>query len=44
MGGAYAFTSTATANLREKKDPFNEALGGALAGAIIGLRSTSPFK
>ena len=32
------FTKTATANLREKDDYINSALGGFLAGAIMGSR------
>jgi len=38
MGGSYMFTKTATANLREKDDYINSALGGFLAGAIMGSR------
>jgi len=32
------FTKTAAANLREKNDCINSALGGFLAGAIMGMR------
>lgn len=39
MGGTYAFVSTASANLREKNDPYNPGLGGFFAGALVGLRS-----
>lgn len=38
MGGTYQFTKNATANLREKDDYVNSALGGFLAGAIMGTR------
>ncbi|KAF8424110.1 NADH-ubiquinone oxidoreductase 213 kDa subunit [Tirmania nivea] len=38
MGGTYMFTKTATANLRERDDYINSALGGFLAGAIMGSR------
>jgi hypothetical protein len=39
MGGAYAFVSTASANLREKNDPWNHFWGGLTGGALLGLRS-----
>jgi len=39
MGGTYAFVSTASANLREKNDPYNPGLGGFFAGALVGLRN-----
>lgn len=42
MGGAYGFVKTASANLREKHDPYNNALGGFFAGALVGLRSIAP--
>lgn len=38
MGGTYSFVRTASANLREREDPWNTALGGFFSGAIIGLR------
>ena len=38
MGGTYEFARTASANLREKNDSWNPALGGFLAGAILGFR------
>jgi len=41
MGGTYAFISTASANLREKRDPWNHAMGGFVAGALVGLRKRS---
>jgi hypothetical protein len=40
MGGAYEFVKTASANLREKEDPLNTALGGFFAGSILGLRGS----
>ncbi|MCJ1338496.1 hypothetical protein MMC09_003784 [Bachmanniomyces sp. S44760] len=38
MGGAYEFTRSASANLREKNDSWNTTLGGFVAGSIMGLR------
>jgi hypothetical protein len=38
MGGTYEFTRLASANLREKEDSWNTALGGFLAGSLIGLK------
>jgi len=38
MGGSYEFVRYATANLREKDDSLNTALGGFVAGNILGLR------
>ncbi|KAF8461075.1 hypothetical protein BDZ91DRAFT_772931 [Kalaharituber pfeilii] len=38
MGGTYMFVKTAAANLRERDDSFNPAIGGFLAGAILGTR------
>ncbi|MCJ1246542.1 hypothetical protein MMC30_003750 [Trapelia coarctata] len=38
MGGAYEFTKLASANLREKDDSWNTAIGGFLAGGVLGLR------
>ena len=38
MGGAYEFTRYAAANLREKDDSYNTALGGFLAGSVLGLK------
>ncbi|PWY88488.1 NADH-ubiquinone oxidoreductase 213 kDa subunit [Aspergillus heteromorphus CBS 117.55] len=38
MGGTYEFVKTASANLREKNDHYNVALGGFFAGAILGIR------
>ncbi|ESZ96695.1 hypothetical protein SBOR_2954 [Sclerotinia borealis F-4128] len=43
MGGAYEFTKLASANLREKDDSYNTAIGGFVAGSILGLRfGTTP--
>ncbi|OOQ82321.1 NADH-ubiquinone oxidoreductase 21.3 kDa subunit [Penicillium brasilianum] len=41
MGGTYEFAKTASANLREKQDPLNTAIGGFFSGAILGLRARS---
>lgn len=38
MGGAYEFTRIASANLRQKDDSLNHALGGFLAGSVLGLK------
>lgn len=38
MGGTYEFTKYASANLREKNDSYNSAIGGFLAGSVLGLR------
>lgn len=38
MGGTYEFARVASANLREKDDSWNPAIGGFLAGAVLGLR------
>lgn len=38
VGGTYEFIRFASANLREKDDSMNTALGGFLAGSILGLR------
>ncbi|KAH8701873.1 NADH-ubiquinone oxidoreductase 213 kDa subunit [Talaromyces proteolyticus] len=39
MGGTYSFARIASANLREKEDPWNAALGGFFSGSILGLRA-----
>lgn len=41
MGGTYEFVKTASANLREREDPWNTAFGGFFSGAILGLRGQS---
>jgi hypothetical protein len=38
VGGVYEFTRLASANLRERDDSLNTAIGGFLAGTILGLR------
>jgi len=38
MGGTYQFTKLASANLREKDDSWNTAIGGFLAGSVLGMR------
>jgi hypothetical protein len=40
MGASYTFTKTASANLREKNDAWNSAIGGFFAGSMMGLRGT----
>ena len=37
-GAAHGFGKAAAANLREKDDSWNPAIGGFLSGAIVGLR------
>jgi len=44
MGGAYEFTKLASANLREKDDSWNTAIGGFLAGGVLGLRCVLPSR
>ncbi|PGH05093.1 hypothetical protein GX51_03191 [Blastomyces parvus] len=39
VGGAYQFSRIAAANLREKDDCWNAAVGGFFGGAAIGLRA-----
>ena len=39
MGASYGFTRTVAANLREKEDPWNTAIGGFFAGSMVGLTS-----
>merc|ERR1719284_1482006 len=41
MGGAYAFSKDAAANLRKKDDSYNSAIGGAIAGSMMGLSRRS---
>ncbi|KAJ9620993.1 hypothetical protein H2203_007580 [Taxawa tesnikishii (nom. ined.)] len=38
MGGAYEFTRCASANLRQKDDAWNYAVGGFFGGSMLGLR------
>ncbi|APA14137.1 hypothetical protein sscle_12g089070 [Sclerotinia sclerotiorum 1980 UF-70] len=43
IGGTYEFTKYASANLREKNDTYNTAIGGFLAGSVLGLKfGTTP--
>lgn len=44
MGGTYEFVKTASANLREKEDHWNVAIGGFFSGAILGLRGAYPLR
>ncbi|KAI9888631.1 MAG: hypothetical protein M1814_006571 [Vezdaea aestivalis] len=41
VGGAFAFTSHAAANLREKDDNWNATIGGFFGGSMLGLRAKS---
>ena len=43
MGGTYEFVKTASANLREKEDHWNVALGGFFSGTILGLRGLCSY-
>ena len=43
MGGAYEFTKNAAANLRQKEDAYNPAMGGFMAGTMLGLRCKSAY-
>ena len=38
MGGAFEFTRVAAANLREKDDSWNPAVGGFFGGAVAGMK------
>jgi len=38
MGGSYEFAKIASANLREKDDSWNNAIGGFFAGTMLGLK------
>lgn len=44
MGGTYAFVSTASANLRQKNDPWNHFWGGMTGGALLGMRSEQQWE
>lgn len=39
IGGTFEFARVAAANLREKDDAYNQAIGGFFAGGIVGFRS-----
>nr|POF02293.1 nadh-ubiquinone oxidoreductase 21.3 kda subunit [Quercus suber] len=43
MGGVYQFSKDCSSNLREKDDALNSALGGFMAGTMMGLRCMSIF-
>jgi hypothetical protein len=43
MGGSYEFFKCASANLREKDDAYNPAIGGFFAGSMLGLRCMIPI-
>lgn len=36
-GGVYCFAKDAAANLRQADDHYNAAIGGGLAGAVVGM-------
>lgn len=40
MGGTYEFSKLASANLRERDDSWNTAIGGFLAGSIMGIKGS----
>jgi glycerate kinase len=42
MGGAFAFTDAAVANVRQKNDPYNGAAGGCAAGLVAGAQGELP--
>lgn len=44
MGGTYEFTKFAAANLRQKNDSLNPALGGLLAGSVLGFKRKNPLQ
>lgn len=39
--GTYTFITKAMSNLRESNDSWNPAVGGFIAGSMIGLRKSS---
>ncbi|KAL8841346.1 MAG: hypothetical protein Q9170_000977 [Blastenia crenularia] len=41
IGGTFEFTQLAAANLREKDDAYNQAIGGFFAGGVVGFRMRS---
>lgn len=43
MGGLYDFGRCSTANLRQKDSAINNAVGGALAGGVLGLSCMFPL-
>ena len=38
MGGAFEFSRVVAANLREKDDSWNPAIGGFFGGAVAGMK------
>ncbi|CAN8104846.1 unnamed protein product [Discula destructiva] len=38
VGGTFEFAKNASANLRQKNDHYNSAIGGFLAGSLLGLK------
>lgn len=43
MGGLYDFGRCSTANLRQKDSAINNAVGGAMAGGVLGVACTCTF-
>ncbi|KAF2267676.1 hypothetical protein CC78DRAFT_530755 [Lojkania enalia] len=44
VGAAYQFSRDSAANLRQKDDTYNEAIGGFIGGMVLGLaRRSIPF-
>ncbi|KAL8941659.1 MAG: hypothetical protein Q9216_002122 [Gyalolechia sp. 2 TL-2023] len=41
IGGTFGFARIAAANLREKEDAYNQAIGGFFAGSVVGFRMRS---
>lgn len=41
VGATYQFTRDSAANLRQKNDTYNEAIGGFASGLVLGLASMS---
>lgn len=40
VGGTFELSKNASANLRQKNDHYNSAVGGFLAGSILGMKGT----
>lgn len=40
VGGVFEFSKNAAANLRQTKDEYNPAIGGFLAGSVLGIRGS----
>lgn len=43
VGASHAFTAAAAANLREKNDSWNPAIGGFFSGAVLGTACQAPY-